>query len=194
MRRGRRLPERDSNPRPSAYARRLQIKAQKRQGARVGRSRLRSGDEAQPEARARGRRASARGVRPEVRERRVAQLHGAGCQPPLKIAQATPAEAAGVGVQSSFHSLQSSSSFDSDRTSSPPGMQGSLMKSMPAMTQLPVGLPSGSPAGPQNGMHGQDPVDEGEQLELHGDAHGASARVPGVAWPRPELSEKLLTQ
>ena len=92
----------------------------------------------------------------------TAQLHGAGCQPPLKIAQATPAEASGVGVQSSFHSLQSSSSFDSDRTSSPPGMQGSLMKSMPAMTQLPVGLPSGPPAGPQNGMHGQDPH-EGEQ-------------------------------
>ena len=103
----------------------------------------------------------------------TAQLHGAGCQqPPLKIAQATPAEAAGVGVQSSFHSLQSSSSFDSDRTSSPPGMQGSLMKSMPAMTQLPVGLPSGSPAGPQNGMHGQDPVDEGVQDGPQGGPQG----------------------
>ena len=105
----------------------------------------------------------------------TAQLHGAGCHPPLKIAQATPTEASGVGVQSSFHSLQSSSSFDSDRTSSPPGKQGSFMKNMPGMTQLPVGLPSGSPAGPENGMqggqHGQNPH-EGEQLGVQDEPEG----------------------
>jgi hypothetical protein len=105
----------------------------------------------------------------------TAQLHGAGCHPPLKIAQATPAEASGVGVQSSFQSLQSSSSFDSDRTSSPPGTQGSFMKNMPAMTQLPVGLPSGSPAGPENGMqggqHGQNPH-EGEQPGVQDEPQG----------------------
>ena len=83
-----------------------------------------------------------------------AQLHGAGSQPPLKIAEATPAaEASGVGVQSSFHSLQSDS-FDSDETASPQLVRGSF-KSMPAVMQLPAGLQSGVlSAGPQNGLQG----------------------------------------
>ena len=106
----------------------------------------------------------------------TAQLHGSGGQPPLKIAKATPAEASGVGVQSSFHSLQSDS-FDSDETSasplgmhpgpSPLGVQSSF-KNMPAVMQLPAGLQSGLPAGLQNGLQGglqagQNPDQQGVQ-------------------------------
>ena len=107
----------------------------------------------------------------------TAQLHGSGGQPPLKIAKATPAEASGVGVQSSFHSLQSDS-FDSDATPSasplgmhpgpsPLGVQSSF-KNMPAVMQLPAGLQSGLPAGLQNGLQGglqagQNPDQQGVQ-------------------------------
>ena len=108
----------------------------------------------------------------------TAQLHGAGGQPPLKIAKATPAEASGVGVQSSFHSLQSNS-FDSDETASPLGVQGSF-KSMPAVMQLPAGLQSGLQGGVQGGqpLHGEQP---GMQGGLQGSGlQGAQGGLEGA--------------